>query len=138
MTGRSVKRYKVTNFISIFVSDIQIISNLWFLLLAEIFFINCEQINFKFQWQTEKTLIELCLGPGLSSASPPNNSKTLCNHVAIHIFVTIKKKEPVSFWSHYTCYVLLPGTLFEIIQTRNHCYQKIIVIMTSQRQITIF
>ena len=38
-------------------------------------------------------MIELCLGPGLSSTSPPNKSKTLYNHVAIHIFVTITKKE---------------------------------------------
>ena len=36
---------------------------------------------------------ELYLGPGLSSTSPPNKSKTLYKHVAIHIFVTITKKE---------------------------------------------
>ena len=33
------------------------------------------------------------MGPGLSSTSPFNKSKTLYNHVAIHIFVTATKKE---------------------------------------------
>ena len=70
-------------------------------------------------------MIKLFLGPGLSSTSPLNKSKVLYNHVAIDIFVAItKKKEPLSFWSHYTCYVLLPGTLLEIIQIKNHCYGK--------------
>ena len=35
-----------------------------------------------------------------------------------------RKKEPVSFWYHYRCYVLLPRTLLEVIQIRNHCYGK--------------
>ena len=95
------------------------------MLLTEIFLHNYKQINYLNSNDKWKALIELCLGPGLSSMSPLNKSKTLYNHVAIHIFVTItKKKEPVSFWSYYTCYVLLPGTLFEIIQTRNHRYRK--------------
>ena len=33
------------------------------------------------------------MGPGLSSTSPPDRSKMLYNHVAIHIFVMITKKE---------------------------------------------
>ena len=54
-----------------------------------------------------------------------------------------KKKEPLSFWSYYRGCVLLPGTLLEVIQIRHHCYEKkdnvrIIVIITSQRQITTF
>ena len=60
------------------------------MLLAEIFLHNYEQIIFKFQWQIEKALIELCLGPGLSSTSPPNKSKMLYNHDFI---ATRTKKE---------------------------------------------
>ena len=63
------------------------------MLLAKIFLHNYEQITIKFQWQIEKALIELYLGPGLSSTSPPNKSKMLYKHVAIHIFVTVTKKE---------------------------------------------
>ena len=42
-------------------------------------------------------MIELCLGPGLSSTSPPNKSKMLYNDVAIHIFVAITKKKAFEF-----------------------------------------
>ena len=89
--------------------------------------------------------MELCLGPGLSSTSPSNNSKTIYNHVDIHILVIAIKKEPLSFWFHYSCYVLFPGILLEVMQMRNHCFgqkkamcKNIIVIIISQRQITIF
>ena len=30
----------------------------------------------------------------------------------------------MSFWSHSKCYVLLPGTLLEIIQVKKQCYGK--------------
>ena len=66
--------------------------------------------------------MELCLGPGLSSTSPPNNSKTIYDHVDTHILVMAIKKEPLSFWFHYSYYVLFPGTLLEIMQMRNHYF----------------
>ena len=69
--------------------------------------------------------MELCLGPRLSSTPPSNKSKTLYNHVTIHILVTATKKERAfEFWSHYRYHVLLPGTLLEVIQISNHCYGK--------------
>ena len=47
---------------------------------------------FRFQWQIVKAFIEICLSPGLSSMSSPNNNKTLYNLVAIHILLAEAKK----------------------------------------------
>ena len=52
---------------------------------------------FKFKRRIEKVLKELYVGPGLSSTSPPNNSKTLYNHVDIHILVMVIKKKTFEF-----------------------------------------
>ena len=102
-----------------YVSDIQIISNLWIAIYAfrrNIFGQLYANILLKFQLQ--KVLTELCLGPGSCSVLPPGNSKTLCNHVDIHILVMATKSDRafLSFWSHCRCCVLLPGTLLEVIQ----------------------
>ena len=64
--------------------------------------------------------------PGLSSASPRNKSKTLYNHVAIHNFMTITKKERAfEFLVPLQVLCFITGTLLEIIQIKNqYCGKK--------------
>ena len=71
-------------------------------------------------------MIELCLVPGLSSASPRNKSKTLYNHVATHNFMTITKKErafeflvPLQVLCFMTRNTVRNNTL-----VKKHCYGK--------------
>ena len=91
-------------------------------------------------------MIELCLGPGLSSTSPPNKSKTLYNHVAIHIFVKITKKErafeflvPLQVLCFITRNTVRNNTNKKPLITEKKAMRKnIIVIMTLQIQMMIF
>ena len=83
---------------------------------------------------------------GLSSTLPPNKSKTLYNHVAIHIFVKIAKKErafeflvPLQVLCFITRNTVRNNTNKKPLLRKKKAMRKnIIVIMTSQRQITIF
>ena len=131
-----------------YVSDIQIISNLWIAVYAysrNIFTQLCADILFKFQWQIGKVLSEVYLGPGLNSTSLTDNSKTPYNHVTIHILATTTKKGsafkflvPFQMLCFITKNTVRSKTNKKLLfQKKDEMCKNNFVIMTSQRQITI-